>query len=194
MDLILHLSTRAFITVICVTHMYRRNPILPRCSFHGQSVSSQTESINILHDMLRQIQMQIPWQTDRLAHVLVKSNLLFVVRGSTPSTALHAPRNLCLKSSRTQTSRIAIAGVKKEPKTLSASQDVSSSYRSEQQQIDSGFLTPVIGVAYLCSLSIASEFTCPGVWPISLNSISCGVKPAFDHETLFLKQQGDQIG
>eukprot|EP00983_Pelagomonas_calceolata_P000565 18863-Pelagomonas_calceolata.AAC.1 len=47
--------------------------------------------------------MQIPWQPVKLAHVLFKrldvANLLFVVCGSTPSTALHAPHNLCLKSS-----------------------------------------------------------------------------------------------
>eukprot|EP00983_Pelagomonas_calceolata_P006706 220211-Pelagomonas_calceolata.AAC.1 len=62
--------------------------------------------------MLRQIQMQIPWQTNRLAHILVEwliCGMLFVVRGSTPpSTALHAPRNLCLRSSVKSCSEIGV--------------------------------------------------------------------------------------
>eukprot|EP00983_Pelagomonas_calceolata_P076625 1153489-Pelagomonas_calceolata.AAC.2 len=65
MDLVLTLSTLASIA-------HRRNPILPRCTFHIQSVNSQPELADIFHDMLKQIHMQVPRQPDGFAHIAVK--------------------------------------------------------------------------------------------------------------------------
>eukprot|EP00983_Pelagomonas_calceolata_P015445 489333-Pelagomonas_calceolata.AAC.7 len=41
------------------TNWQKRTSILPRCSFHIQSMSSQPKLAAVVHDMLRQIQMQV---------------------------------------------------------------------------------------------------------------------------------------
>eukprot|EP00983_Pelagomonas_calceolata_P115363 1160187-Pelagomonas_calceolata.AAC.11 len=70
--------------------------MIPRRNCCAQSMSFQPKLADALHDMLRQVQMQVPWSLDEFAHIVVKgramsasyyANLLFVSRGSTPSTS-----------------------------------------------------------------------------------------------------------